>query len=142
MSLCLQRFKFAEIFTHDQPQPFCSRSSPIALEFAGKSQNRDWNGARLNHALHRGFMRHTADTPDCIDDDIHLITRAQCVKGGKTTQTSVHKPAMMSLFRPVRSTAETNSGSSHEFMLVRSNSGTPGKASRSSTFVPAMPCLT
>ena len=58
------------------------------------------------------------------------------------TQTSVQSPARISFFRFVVSTAALKSGSSQEFMVVRSISGTPGSTSRSSGLVPVMPCLT
>jgi hypothetical protein len=42
-----QRFEFAEEFTHDLPQPVRFWPPPIALEFAGKRKNGDWNGAMV-----------------------------------------------------------------------------------------------
>jgi hypothetical protein len=97
-SRSLQCTEFTKILTHDQPQPVRFRPPPIALEFAGKSKNRDWNGAGLNHALHRGFVRNTADTTDRIYDDVDLITRSQCVEGRKHNAdlgivTQLHEPA-------------------------------------------------
>src|SRR5262245_41438931 len=62
--LCLQRFELAKVLAHDRAQPVGFRAPPIALELAGESKNRSRNHAGLNHALHGGFMRHSAYTAD------------------------------------------------------------------------------
>src|SRR5688572_32415448 len=78
-----------------------------------------------------------------IDHDIDLVALAQGVECREGNADLGPKPSKDELLaRPVRSTAARKSGSSHEFIVVRSISGTPGSAWRNSGLVPDMPCLT
>jgi hypothetical protein len=57
-------------------------ATPVTLQLADVGPGRHWNGAGLNHALHRHVMGFAAGAALGVADEVHLVAIVQRRKDG------------------------------------------------------------